>query len=111
MSIFVIIVGLNDMMSDVQDIFCKNNIYYIFVVDDGKVVGIISKFDYYCLLYGFILFKIQKSEQYNDVIMCFFLAGEVMIWQVVIFVFGDLLEMAVGFFWENFFYVLFSKNL
>ena len=36
MSTPVITVGPNDTMSDVQDIFRKNNIHHIPVVDDGK---------------------------------------------------------------------------
>jgi CBS domain-containing protein len=106
MSTPVITVGPNDTMSDVQDIFRKNNIHHIPVVDDGKVVGIISKSDYYRLLHGFTLFKTQKSEQYNDAIMRSLLAGEAMTRQVATLAPGDSLEMAVGFFRENLFHAL-----
>lgn len=106
MSTPVITVGPNDTMSEVQDIFRKNNIHHIPVVDDGKVVGIISKSDYYRLLHGFTLFKTQKSEQYNDAIMRSLLAGEAMTRQVATLAPGDSLEMAVGFFRENLFHAL-----
>lgn len=106
MSTPVITVGPNDTMSEVQDIFRKNNIHHIPVVDDGKVVGIISKSDYYRLLHGFTLFKTQKSEQYNDAIMRSLLAGEAMTRQVATLDPGDSLEMAVGFFRENLFHAL-----
>ncbi|MEQ8706635.1 MAG: CBS domain-containing protein [Phaeodactylibacter sp.] len=106
MSTPVITVGPNDTMSDVQDIFRKNNIHHIPVVDDGKVVGIISKSDYYRLLHGFTLFKTQKSEEYNDAIMRSLLAGEAMTRQVATLAPDDSLEMAVGFFRENLFHAL-----
>ncbi len=106
MSTPVITVGPNDTMSEVQDIFRKNNIHHIPVMDDGKVVGIISKSDYYRLLHGFTLFKTQKSEQYNDAIMRSLLAGEAMTRQVATLAPGDSLEMAVGFFRENLFHAL-----
>lgn len=106
MSTPVITVKPNDTMSDVQDIFRKHNIHHIPVVDEGKVVGIISKSDYYRLLHGFTLFKTQKSEQYNDAIMRSLLAGEAMTRQVATLAPGDSLEMAVGFFRENLFHAL-----
>ncbi|MBV6652913.1 MAG: CBS domain-containing protein [Mameliella sp.] len=106
MSTPVITVGPSDTMSEVQDIFRKHNIHHIPVVKEGKVVGIISKSDYYRLLHGFTLFKTQKSEQYNDAIMRSLLAGEAMTRQVATLAPGDSLEMAVGFFRENLFHAL-----
>jgi CBS domain-containing protein len=106
MSTPVITVGPNNTMSDVQDIFRKNNIHHIPVVNEDKVVGIISKSDYYRLLHGFTLFKTHKSEQYNDAIMRSLLAEEAMTRQVATLDPDDSLEMAVGFFRENLFHAL-----
>ena len=102
----VITVSPDDTMSKVQDIFRMNNIHHIPVVDKGKVVGIISKSDYFRLLHGFTLFRTEKSNEYNDAIMRSLLVGEVMTKQVATLNPEDSLEMAAGFFRENLFHAL-----
>ena len=106
MSTPVITVSPSDTMDKVQDIFRSNNIHHIPVVDDGKVVGIISNADYLRLLHGFTLFKTEKSDHYNDAILRSLLAGEVMTRQVATLSPEDSLVMAVGFFRENLFHAL-----
>ncbi|NBC07256.1 MAG: CBS domain-containing protein [Bacteroidetes bacterium] len=106
MSTPVITVSPSDTMDKVQDIFRSNNIHHIPVVEDGKVVGIISNADYLRLLHGFTLFKTEKSDQYNDAILRSLLAGEVMTRQVATLSPEDSLIMAVGFFRENLFHAL-----
>ncbi|HKK80256.1 MAG TPA: CBS domain-containing protein [Phaeodactylibacter sp.] len=106
MSTPVITVSPSDTMDKVQDIFRSNNIHHIPVVEDGKVVGIISNADYLRLLHGFTLFKTAKSEEYNDAILRSLLAGEVMTRQVATLSPEDSLVMAVGFFRENLFHAL-----
>ncbi len=102
----VISVRPDDTMDKVQDIFRKNNIHHIPVVDEGKVKGIISKGDYLKLLHGFTLFKTQKSEEYNDAILRSLLAREVMTRQVAMLHPDDTLELAAGYFRENLFHAL-----
>mgnify|MGYP006277041025 CR=1 FL=1 len=106
MSTPVITVSPSDTMDKVQDIFRSNNIHHIPVVEDGKVVGIISNADYLRLLHGFTLFKTEKSDQYNDAILRSLLAGEVMTRQVATLSPEDSLIMAAGFFRENLFHAL-----
>ncbi len=106
MSTPVITVGPDDSMLKVQDIFRKNNIHHIPVVDKGKVVGIISQSDYLRLLHGFTLFRTEKSTEYNDAIMRSLLVNEVMTKQVATLNPEDSLEMAAGFFRENLFHAL-----
>ena len=102
----VICVRPDDTMDKVQDIFRKNNIHHIPVVDEGKVKGIISKGDYLKLLHGFTLFKTQKSEEYNNAILRSLLAREVMTRQVAVLNSDDTLELAAGYFRENLFHAL-----
>jgi len=102
----VICVRPDDTMDKVQDIFRKNNIHHIPVVDEGKIRGIISKADYLKLLHGFTLFKTQKSEEYNDAILRSLLAREVMTRQVAMLNPEDSLELAAGYFRENLFHAL-----
>lgn len=106
MSTPVITVTPSDTMDKIQGIFRSNNIHHIPVVDNDKVVGIISNTDYLRLLHGFTLFKTEKSESYNNAILRSLLAGEVMTRQVATLSPEDSLIMAVGFFRENLFHAL-----
>lgn len=102
----VITVSPDDTMDKVQDIFRKNNIHHLPVIQDGKVVGMISKSDYLRLLHGFTLFKTHKSEEYNDAILRSLLIGEVMTRQVAVLNPEDSLELAAGYFRENLFHAI-----
>lgn len=102
----VISVSPDDTMDKVQDIFRKNEIHHVPVVDEGKVVGIISYSDYLKLLNTFTLFKTEQSERYNDAIMNSMLVKEVMTKQVAKLEMNDTVEIAAGFFRENLFHAL-----
>lgn len=102
----VIFLGPNDTMDKVQKIFRAHNIHHIPIIDQEKVVGIISKSDYLKLLHGFTLFKTHKSEEYNDAIMRSLLVKEVMTRQVATINPDDTIELAAGFFRENLFHAL-----
>ncbi len=102
----VIVVRPNETMDVVQDIFRKNNIHHVPVVDKGMVVGMVSHADYLKLLHGFTLFKTKKSDEYNDAILRSLLVKEVMTKQVATLGPEDSLELAAGFFRENLFHVL-----
>jgi CBS domain-containing protein len=103
----VITVHRDDTMDKVQDIFEKQNIHHLPVIEEGnKVVGIISKSDYLRILHGFTLFKTEKSVEYNNAIMRSLLVSEVMTKQVATLAPVDTLEMAAGFFRENLFHAL-----
>lgn len=102
----VIVVRPNETMDVVQDIFRKNNIHHVPVVDNGVVVGMVSHADYLKLLHGFTLFKTKKSDEYNDAILRSLLVKEVMTKQVATLGPEDSLELAAGFFRENLFHAL-----
>lgn len=102
----VITLHPEDTMDKVKKIFESNNIHHIPIVDQGRVVGIISKTDYLKLLHGFTLFKTSKSDSYNVAILRSLLVREVMTKQVAKLKTEDSLEMAVGFFRENLFHAL-----
>lgn len=102
----VITLHPEDTMDKVKKIFESYNIHHIPIVDNGKVVGIISKTDYLKLLHGFTLFKTSKSESYNLAILRSLLVREVMTKQVAKLNADDTLETAVGFFRENLFHAL-----
>ncbi len=102
----VIVVRPTDTMETVQDIFRKHNIHHIPVVEEGRVVGILSHSDYLKLLHGFTLFKTRKSDEYNDAILRSLLVKEVMTKQVATIQPDDTVELAAGFFRENLFHAL-----
>ncbi len=102
----LVTLGPNDTMDKAQEIFRKNNIHHIPVVQNNKVLGIISKTDYLKILHGFTLFKTQKSELYNNAILRSLLTSEVMTRQVATLHPDDTVEVAAGFFKENLFHAL-----
>jgi acetoin utilization protein AcuB len=102
----VIVVRPEETMDVVQDIFRKNNIHHVPVVDKGCIVGMVSHADYLKLLHGFTLFKTKKSDEYNDSILRSLLVREVMTKQVATLGPEDSLELAAGFFRENLFHAL-----
>ncbi len=102
----VITIGPENTMDKVKKVFDQHNIHHIPVIENAKVVGIISKTDYLKLLHGFTLFKTQKSDNYNDAIMRSLLVREVMTKQVAKLNPDDSIETAAGFFRENLFHAL-----
>ena len=52
----VISIQPRDTMDKVDQIFETHSIHHIPVVESGRVVGMISKSDYYQILHGFTLF-------------------------------------------------------
>lgn len=102
----VITIEPEDTMDKVKKVFDRHNIHHIPIVEEAKVVGIISKTDYLKLLHGFTLFKTQKSDNYNDAIMRSLLVREVMTKQVAKLNPDDSIETAAGFFRENLFHAL-----
>ncbi len=106
MTTTVITVRPTDTMDRVSDIFRTNNIHHIPVVEENKVVGILSKSDFYRLQHTFSFFKNERSEAYNDALMRSLLVREVMTKQVAKLQPEDTLELAVGFFRENLFHAL-----
>lgn len=102
----VICVFPRDTMDKVDHIFKTRNIHHIPVVEDQKVVGMISKSDYYQILHGFTLFKAPASKKYNEAVLRSLLAREVMTQQVATLHPEDSLEKAAGYFRENLFHAI-----
>ncbi len=103
----VISLAPDDVMEKVRDIFDHYSIHHIPVVDSyRKVVGIISREDYYKILHGFSLFKAQQSEVYNNAILRSLLVGEVMTRQVARLSPEDSLQVAADYFRENMFHAI-----
>ncbi len=103
----VISVSPHDTMDMVGEIFRSNNIHHVPVIDkNGEVVGILSRSDYDKLSHGFTLFKLQKSQEYNNAIMRSLLVEEVMTRQVATLAPEDTVLVAAAFFRENLFHAI-----
>lgn len=102
----VITVKPDDPMEKVRDIFEHYNIHHVPVALKGKVVGMISREDYFRIIQGFSLYNTPKSEEYNNAILRSLLAGEVMVKQVARLGPDDSLQAAAGYFRENLFHAI-----
>ena len=102
----VICVAPTETMDRVKAIFDEHNIHHIPVCDQGKIMGMISKSDYYQILHGFTLFKAEKSEAYNRAILRSLLAKEVMTKQVATLLPTDSVFKAADYFRENLFHAI-----
>ncbi len=96
----------DDPMEQVKSIFETHRVHHIPVVEDGRVVGIISKSDYLYLLHSFSLFKSRTSELFNQAVLRSLLVSEVMTRQVVTVGVNDSLQVAADIFRENYFHAL-----
>lgn len=103
----VIYVLPNDTLDKVQDIFNRNNIHHIPVVNtEMEVVGIISKSDYLLLCDHLTLFRKELNEQNNLRFFQSLLVEEVMSKQVAKLRTHDTIHMAAAFFRENLFHAI-----
>ncbi|MEM6377934.1 MAG: CBS domain-containing protein, partial [Bacteroidota bacterium] len=106
MTIEVISIQPRDTMDKVDQIFETHSIHHIPVVELGRVVGMISKSDYYQILHGFTLFKAPVSKTYNDAVLRSLLVREVMTKQVACLGPQDTLAKAADYFRENLFHAI-----
>jgi CBS domain-containing protein len=102
----VICLQPRDTMDKVDQIFKTRNIHHIPVVEDQKVVGMISKSDYHQILHGFTLFKAPVSKTYNEAVLRSLLVREVMTQQVITLHPEDGLETAADHFRKNLFHAI-----
>jgi CBS domain-containing protein len=103
----VISVSPNDNMTVVDEIFKKNNIHHVPVIDDdGKVVGLVSSTDYNKILNTFTFFANKKSEEYNHAVLRSLLVEDVMTKHVATLQYDATVTVAAGIFSENLFHAI-----
>ena len=93
-------------MTEVVALFKANNVHHIPVVDQGRVLGMISASDYHRLEHHFTRFKSQKAEEMNTAIFSSLLANEVMTTPVATIRATDTVQFAADIFKENLFHAL-----
>jgi CBS domain-containing protein len=102
----VISVGPNTVMTDVVEIFRTNHIHHLPVLDDQKIVGIISTAEIGKLEHHFTLFKTKDSDKINTALFASLIAREVMTSQVATIHVDDTVQQAADVFKENLFRAL-----
>lgn len=93
-------------MTEVVALFKANNVHHIPVVDQGRVLGMISATDYRHLEHHFTHFKSHKAEEMNTAIFSSLLANEVMTSPVATIRATDSIQFAADIFKENLFHAL-----
>jgi len=102
-----ITIGPDQSMDRVHEIFCTYNIHHIPVVDPSdRVVGMISKADYYKLQNSFTLFGRKQAQKFNQAVFESILVKEVMSPQLVMLHPEDEIGVAAGIFKENLFHAI-----
>ncbi|MDX1940462.1 MAG: CBS domain-containing protein [Saprospiraceae bacterium] len=102
----VITVAPNDPMDKVQAIFEGTDIHHLPVIENSKIVGILSYSDYLRLQNSFTLFNVELGEHRQIILMQFLLVKDVMTHQVAKLGPHDTVEIAAGYFRENRFHAL-----
>ena len=102
----VICVEPDTIMTEVAKLFESRNVHHIPVVDQGKVLGIISTTDFYKLEHHFTLFRTHQAKEMNEAIFRSLLAKEVMRAPVATVRTSDTVQYAADIFKENLFHAL-----
>ncbi len=106
MTVNPVTVSPQDTMEKVQELFKSHNFHHLPVVEEGRVVGIVSQSDLFKLLHFFSLFRQHPSEEYNRSLLRSMLVRDVMSRKVVTLQPTDSLSVAAGIFRENLFHAL-----
>lgn len=107
MTTAVITLTPKSLMTDVEEVFRKNNIHHIPIqAENGKLAGMISKTDFYKVQHGMTLFKSRNVETYNNTLMRSLLVEEVMTRQLATLHYEEPISVAVGIFQENLFHAI-----
>ncbi len=103
----LVTIGPNDTLEVVDFIFNNNDFRHIPVVgDEGKIIGIISKSDYFLLCSGMTLFNKDAGEKKNHRFFRTLLAEEVMKKELVTLNPDTKVSVAAGIFKENLFHAI-----
>lgn len=96
----------DEVLDAVKHKLISNHIQHIPVVDDRKILGIISKGDIHRMEHHFTLFQSEKALESNRQIFSTILASEIMTKTLVTLKDTDSASIAVDLFRENLFHAL-----
>lgn len=96
----------DEVLDSVKHKLISNHIQHIPVVDDKKILGIISRGDIHRMEHHFTLFQSEKALESNRQIFSTILASEIMTKTLVMLKDTDPASIAVDIFKENLFHAL-----
>jgi CBS domain-containing protein len=96
----------DERLNSVRHKLLVNHIQHIPVVDERKILGIISKSDIHRMEHHFTLFKSEKALQSNIQLFATMLASEIMTKSLVKLKDSEPVNLAVDLFRENMFHAL-----
>lgn len=102
----VFFVSQDTTLDKVQEIFSAHHFHHLPVVDEGALIGILSKSDLLLLSNAFPLDDAERRKERNDALFSRILAGEIMTRQVVRLRPDMPVSVAVGIFLENLFHAM-----
>lgn len=102
----VIVANPDDTIAKVLDKLMNNLIHHIPVVDNGKILGMISQNDIHKLEHHFTLFQNPEAVESNRQLFSTLLAKEIMTTPVVKVREDESLSIAADIFLENMFHAL-----
>ncbi|RLD20158.1 MAG: hypothetical protein DRI69_06845 [Bacteroidetes bacterium] len=102
----VITVSSDQTMDQAAEVFESRDLHHIPVVDDGKVVGMLSTTDLHKVTHHFTLFKVHNSDVVNQSVLRSLLTREVMTSPVATIQTSCSLETVASIFRENLFHAL-----
>lgn len=106
MSTAIISVGPEETIAKVKEKITDHQIHHIPVVEDGKVIGMISTHDIHKMEHHFTLFKNPEAEDRNRQLFSTILAKEIMTSPVVKVKENEPVSIAVDLLLENMFHAL-----
>jgi CBS domain-containing protein len=96
----------NTTVAQIKVFFDKNNFHHLPVIDDGKLVGIVSKMDIFKVTSSYALFRSKEDQDFNNRLMKSVLAEEIMNPQVVVLSPNDTVAEAAALFSKNKYHAL-----
>lgn len=106
MTRYVTTITPNTTVAQIKVFFDKNNFHHLPVIDDGKLVGIVSKADIFKVTSAFSLFRSKEDQAFNDRLMKSVLAEEIMNPQLVVVSPNDTVAEAAALFSKNKYHAL-----
>ena len=107
MSSDITFVNPDTIMDEVSDIFSGKNIHHLPVInDEGEIVGIVSKSDYYKLLNSYTIFNRKDIDAMNERYLKSLIVEDVMTENPVCIHWDSKVETVIQVFLENLFHAL-----
>jgi CBS domain-containing protein len=106
MSTSIISIALNTTVLEAKTLFETHNIHHLPVLENGKLMGMVSKIDVYHVTYCDTLFRSKRDQEFNERLLKSILANEIMSKLTVFLSPTDTVVTAASLFSKNKFHAL-----